>query len=99
MQTIILIGGVFGALATIVTTCIAVIRIAIKVNKSAEEQRRHTKENYLDIKRLIITSPYMPLNERLTAGEAYIKEGGNGGVKLLYHDLLEQYRKENHYEE
>lgn len=98
MHTIILIGGVVGALATIVTTCIAIIKIAIKVNKRVEEQHRHTKENYLDIKRLIITSPYMPLNERLAAGEAYIEQGGNGGVKALYNDLLEQFKKEHHYE-
>ena len=99
MDNIILIGGVVGALATIVTTCIAVIKVAISINKRDEEQKRHIKENYLDIKRLIITSPYMPLNERLTAGEVYIKEGGNGGVKALYQDLLKKYKKENHYEE
>ena len=40
----------------------------------------------------------MPLNERLSAGEAYIEEGGNGGVKALYNDLLEQFKKEHHYE-
>ncbi len=99
MDNIIVIGGVVGALATIITACVAVIRVAIKINKSDEEKRRHIKENYLDIKRLIITSPYMPLNERLAAGDTYIKEGGNGGVKLLYHELLEKYRKENHYED
>lgn len=98
MHTVILIGSVFAALTTIITTCVAVVKIAIKINKRVEEQHRHTKENYLDIKRLIITSPYMPLNERLTAGEAYISEGGNGGVKALYNELLEQYKKEHHYE-
>lgn len=98
MQTIILIGGVIGALATIVTTCIAIIKIAIKVNKRVEEQHRHTKENWIDIKKLIITSPYMPLNERLAAGEAYIEAGRNGGVKALYNELLEQFKKEHHYE-
>lgn len=98
MQTLILIGGVVGALSTIITACVIIIKIAIKVNKRVEEQHRHTKENYLDIKRLIITSPYMPLNERLSAGEAYIEEGGNGGVKALYNDLLKQYKKEHNYE-
>lgn len=98
MHDIIVIGGVVGALSTIVTACVVIIKIAIKISKNVDEQRKHTKENYLDIKRLIITSPYMPLHERLLAGEAYIEEGGNGGVKALYNDLLEQYKKEHHYE-
>lgn len=99
LNTIILIGACVGALVTIVTACVKVIRISIKVNKWIEDEQRHTKENYLDIKRLIITSPYMPLNERIKAGDEYIKANGNGGVKLLYQELLEQYKKENHYED
>lgn len=98
-NSIILVGAVAGALATIITACVAVVKIAIKINKWVDDEQRHTKENFLDIKRLVITSPYMPINERLAAGEVYIKEGGNGGVKLLYNELLEQYKKENHYED
>lgn len=99
MDNIILIGGVATAIMAIITACIFIVKAVIKVNKWVEDEHRHTKENYLDIKRLIITSPYMPLNERLAAGEIYIAEGGNGGVKLLYHELLKQYKKENHYED
>lgn len=90
MQTIILIGSCLGALTTIVVTCVKVIKIAIKINKRAEDNDRHIKENYLDIKRLVITSPYMPLEERIAAGDEYIKKGGNGAVKRLYNTLLEE---------
>ncbi len=90
MQTIILVGSCIGALTTIVVTCIKVIKVAVKINKRAEDNDRHIKENYLDIKRLVITSPYMPLEERIAAGDAYLKGGGNGAVKRLYNKLLEE---------
>ena len=88
MQTIILLGSCIGALTTIIVTCVKVIKIAIKINKRAEDNDKHIKENYLDIKRLVITSPYMPLEERIAAGDEYIKKGGNGAVKRLYNTLL-----------
>ena len=90
MQTIILIGSCVGAFTTIIVTCVKVIKIAIKINKRAEDNDKHIKENYLDIKRLVITSPYMPLEERIAAGDAYIQGGGNGAVKRLYNTLLEE---------
>lgn len=88
IDQIVLWGGVIGALGTIFATCVKVVKVAIKFDEWRKTEERHTKENYLDIKRLIITSPYMPLHERLIAGEAYIKEGGNGEVKKLYNELL-----------
>ena len=90
MDTIILIGSCVGALTTIVVTCVKVIKVAVKINKRAEDNDKHIKENYLDIKRLVITSPYMPLEERIAAGDTYIKSGGNGAVKRLYNTLLEE---------
>ena len=90
MQTIILIGSCIGALTTIVVTCVKIVKIAIKINNRAEANDKHIKENYLDIKRLVITSPYMPLEERIAAGDTYIKSGGNGAVKRLYNTLLEE---------
>ena len=88
MQTIILIGSCVGALTTIIVTCIKICKIAIKVNKWTETNEKHIKENYLDIKRLVITSPYMPLGERIKAGDEYIAQGGNGEVKHLYQTLI-----------
>ena len=93
MQTIILIGSCVGAITTLVVTCVKIFKIAIKINKWTEREERHTKENFLDIKRLVITSPYMPLSERIKAGDVYIKEGGNGEVKHLYETLIEKLDK------
>ena len=88
MQTIILVGSCVGALTTIIVTCIKICKIAIKVSKWTELNEKHIKENYLDIKRLVITSPYMPLGERIKAGDEYIAQGGNGEVKHLYQTLI-----------
>ena len=90
MNTLILAGSCVGALTTIIVACVKLVRIAIKINKRAEDNDKHIKENYLDIKRLVITSPYMPLEERIAAGDAYIQGGGNGAVKRLYNTLLEE---------
>lgn len=90
MQTIILIGSCVGALTTVVVTCVKICKIAVKVHEWIETNEKHTKENYLDIKRLIITSPYMPLRERVKAGDDYIREGGNGEVKQLHKNLIKK---------
>lgn len=89
-EKIILCGSVVAAVITIVTACIKVIKVVVKINDWVETKERHDRENYLDIKRLIITSPNMPLHERLSAGEAYIKADGNGEVKKLYNQLLSE---------
>ena len=88
MDKILLLGSCIGALTTIIVTCVKVIKIAIKINKRAEDNDKHIRENYLDIKRLVITSPYMPLEERIAAGDEYIKKGGNGAVKRLHKELV-----------
>ena len=96
MQTLILVGSCVSAVTIIVVACIKVIKTAIKVNQWVEVNERHTNENFLDIKRLTITSPYMPLRERIKAGDEYIKAGGNGEVKHLYQTLIKELdKKEN----
>lgn len=90
MQTIIFVGSCVGALTTIVVACVKVVKLAIARHDREEENDKHIRENYLDIKRLVITSPYMPLGERIKAGDEYIKAGGNGEVKHLYQTLIEK---------
>lgn len=90
MQTIILAGSCVGALTTIVVTCVKIFKKITAWLEHVKENDKHIKENYLDIKRLVITSPYMPLSERIKAGDEYIREGGNGEVKHLYQTLIEQ---------
>ena len=99
MQTIILAGSVVGAITALVVACVKLYSVARAIERRAETNDKHIKENYLDIKRLVITSPYMPLSERIKAGDEYIKQGGNGEVKHLYQTLIERLdERENEYE-
>lgn len=58
------------------------------LKEDIEELKRHSKENYLGIKRLTVMSHDMPLGERIIAGHDYIKAGGNGDVKHYCEDEL-----------
>ena len=90
MQTVILLGSFVGAVIAILSACFKMYSLARKIEKRNETNDKHIKENYLDIKRLVITSPYMPLGERIKAGDEYIAQGGNGEVKHLYQTLIEK---------
>ena len=87
---IILIASVLTALGVIVTTCVKVYKFIRKWEKWAEEQSEHNLDNYMSVLQLKIMSPYMPVSERLKAGDRYVKLNGNGEVKLVYNQLLEE---------
>lgn len=53
-----------------------------------EDLERHSRENYLNILRLIVMSPNMPLGERIIAGKSYLKHGGNGEIKKYIQEEL-----------
>lgn len=59
-----------------------------------ERVERHQHNDYLGMLRLTIMSEEMPMEERLKAGEEYVKEGGNGAVKARYQILIKEYQKE-----
>ncbi len=94
-EKIIFIASVLTALGVIITTAVKIYKFIRKWEKWVEEQTEHSLDNYLSIKRLTIMSHEMPLSERITAGEKYIKYGGNGEVKLKYNELLEIYKQKN----
>ena len=76
-------------------TAIKIYKFIRKWEMWVEEQREHSLDNYLSIKRLTIMSHEMPLSERIAAGEKYIKCGGNGEVKHKYEELLTFLPSEN----
>lgn len=88
INNIILIASILTALGVIITTAIKIYKFIRKWEMWVEEQREHSLDNYLSIKRLTIMSHEMPLSERIAAGEKYIKCGGNGEVKHKYEELL-----------
>ncbi len=92
---IIFIASVLTALGVIIATAIKIYKFIRKWEKWVEEQSEHNLDNYLSIKRLTIMSHEMPLSERISAGEKYIKYGGNGEVKHKYEELLTFLPSEN----
>ncbi len=94
IEKILLIASILGALGVIIATAVKVYKFFRKWETWVDEQREHSRENYLSILRLTIMSHEMPLSERIAAGEKYIKYGGNGEVKHKYEELLNQLPKE-----
>ena len=91
IDTIILLGGVAGAITAIITLIGMVYHTVRKMSKEFAEMKEHNKENYLNNLRLVIMSPDMPIGERLSAGEKYINAHGNGEVKAFYKKLQKEY--------
>lgn len=83
------------ALGVISATAVKIYKFIRKWEMWIDEQTEHSLDNYLSIKRLTIMSREMPLSERISAGEKYIKYGGNGEVKHKYEELLTLLPTEN----
>ena len=92
---VLFVASILTALGVIITTAIKIYKFIRKWEVWVEEQREHSLDNYLSIKRLTIMSHEMPLSERIAAGEKYIKCGGNGEVKHKYEELLTFLPSEN----
>ena len=92
---VLFVASILTALGVIITTAIKIYKFIRKWEMWVEEQREHSLDNYLSIKRLTIMSHEMPLSERIAAGEKYIKCGGNGEVKHKYEELLTFLPNEN----
>ena len=88
MDNIILMASLLTAVGVIVATAVKIYKFIRKWEKWVDEQSVHSLDNYMSILQLKIMSPYMPLSERIKAGDIYVKLGGNGEVKQKYHYLL-----------
>lgn len=94
INVVILIGSVAGALIAIGTVLGKMYQKVKKLVDNVNEIKEHTEENYMNDLRLIIMSPYMPIGERLIAGEKYLENDGNGEVKAYYKQLEKEYLNE-----
>ena len=93
VNTIIIWGSVASAITAIIVLICKVLSSLHKITNKFNDMQRHIKENYLNNLRLVIMSAEIPIEERLQAGEKYVKEGGNGQVKAFYKKLQEDYLK------
>ncbi len=94
VEKILLVASVLTAFGVILATAVRVYKFIRRWECWIEQTSEHSLENYLSIKRLTIMSHEMPLSERISAGEKYIKYGGNGEVKHKYEELLNMLPKE-----
>lgn len=91
---IIKIASVITALTVIIGCMIKLYKTIDKMEDSFEAIKSGLKEDRLSILKLIIINKAMPLDERVNAGEEYIKNGGNGSVHVKVEELKERYKKE-----
>ena len=97
IEKLILISSLFTALGIIIATAVKTYKFIRKWEKWVDQQSEHSFDNYMSIMQLKIMSPYMPLTERIKAGDKYVNLGGNGEVKLKYQQLIEELiEKESH---
>ena len=85
------------SIATFAGICVTVYFTNKKANKQLEAKVdqlvEHDKDQYLSILRLTIMSEEMPIQERIIAGDKYVRKGGNGEVKKYYEKMLAEHTK------
>jgi hypothetical protein len=91
VDNIITAGAVVTAVVTVAAFMIKVYKFIRSWERWVEEKDAHDKDNYMSIQQLKIMSPFMPLSERIRAGERYIACGGNGEVKCIYNELIDTF--------
>lgn len=94
-ENILLISAALTTVGAIIATIVKVYKFIRKWEMWVEETGEHSLDNYMSILQLKIMSPYMPLGERIKAGDKYVKLGGNGEIKHKYQELLSLLPDEN----
>ncbi len=100
IEKIVLIASVITALSVITTTVVTAYKFIRKWDKWVKQKDKHDIEQYVQILRLVIMTPEMPLTERIAAGDTYVNElHRNGAVKQKYNELLQKFKTEHLEEE
>lgn len=95
-EKIILIASVITALSVILTAIVTAYKLVRKWEKWVKKKDEHDIEQYVQILRLVIMTPEMPLSERIAAGDIYVnKLHRNGAVKQKYNELLQRFKTEH----
>lgn len=87
-NSIIMVASVVSAISVIATVIYTAFKIYRKFEKWQDTIDRHDHENYMNILRLVIMCDNMPLEERIKAGDDYLRCNGNGAVKHYYNNIL-----------
>lgn len=96
IEIVVLTASVITALSVIVTTIVTAYKFIRKWDKWVKQKDKHDIEQYVQILRLVIMTPEMPLSERISAGDTYVNElHRNGAVKQKYNELLQRFKTEH----
>lgn len=95
-ERIITVAAVISAATVVLTAIITAYRFIRKWDKWVKQKDKHDIEQYVQILRLVIMTPEMPLSERISAGDTYVNElKRNGAVKQKYNELLQRFKNEH----
>ena len=99
IEIIVLVASIITSFTVVLTAVVTAYKFIRKWDKWVKEKDKHDIEQYVQILRLVIMSPEMPLSERISAGDTYVNElHRKGAVKQKYNELLHIF-KEKHSEE
>lgn len=95
-EQIIAVAAVISAATVVLTAIITAYRFIRKWDKWVKQKDKHDIEQYVQILRLVVMTPEMPLSERIAAGDTYVNElKRNGAVKQKYNELLQRFKNEH----
>ena len=96
VEVVLVIASVITSLTVIITAVVTAYKFIRKWDKWVRQKDKHDIEQYVQILRLVIMTPEMPLSERIAAGDTYVNElNRNGAVKQKYNELLLRFKNEH----
>lgn len=96
VEIIVLTASIVTSLSVILTVFVTAYKFIRKWDKWVKQKDKHDIEQYVQILRLVIMTPEMPLSERIAAGDTYVNElKRNGAVKQKYNELLQRFKNEH----
>lgn len=95
-EIIVLTASIITSLSVVLTAIVTAYKFIRKWDKWVKQKDKHDIEQYVQILRLVIMTPEMPLSERIAAGDTYVNElHRNGAVKQKYNELLQRFKTEH----
>ena len=96
IEIVIISASVITSSTVIITALATAYKFIRKWDKWVRQKDKHDIEQYVQILRLVIMTPEMPLSERISAGDTYVNElHRNGAVKQKYNELLTRFKTEH----
>lgn len=96
IDVVVITASVITSATIIITAFVTAYKLIRKWDKWVKQKDKHDMEQYVQILRLVIMTPEMPLSERISAGDTYVNElHKNGAVKQKYNELLQRFKEEH----